>query len=46
MNSLYSVPVIDIAPFLASDPVGTKEIIQQVNLALERIGFLVLTGRP
>src|SRR5215813_10123123 len=44
MNSLYSVPVIDVAPFLASDPTGTTEIIREVNRALERIGFLVLTG--
>jgi isopenicillin N synthase-like dioxygenase len=44
MNSLYSVPVIDVAPFLANDQVETKKIIQQVNRALERIGFLVLTG--
>jgi isopenicillin N synthase-like dioxygenase len=44
MSSVYSVPIIDVAPFLASDPVGTKEILQQVNRALENIGFLVLTG--
>ena len=44
MSSVYSVPIIDVAPFLANDPVGTKEIIRQVTRALEHIGFLVLTG--
>ena len=44
MSSVYSVPIIDVAPFLANDPIGTKEIIRQVTRALEHIGFLVLTG--
>lgn len=44
MSSVYSVPIIDVAPFLANDPVGTKEILRQVTRALEHIGFLVLTG--
>jgi len=35
MSSVYSVPIIDVAPFLANDPVGTKEIICQVTRALE-----------
>src|SRR5215475_14043753 len=44
MSSVYSVPIIDVAPFLASDPVGAKQIIREVTRALENIGFLVLTG--
>jgi hypothetical protein len=34
MTSLYAVPIIDIAPFLAGDPVGTREILRHVTRAL------------
>lgn len=44
MSSVYSVPIINVAPFLADDPLGTTEILRQVTRALEHIGFLVLTG--
>lgn len=39
-----TVPVIDVALFLAGDPVGTQEVVRQVGHACETIGFLVLTG--
>jgi len=40
-----TVPVIDIAPFLA-DPksLAAKSVVAQVALACETIGFLVITG--
>jgi hypothetical protein len=33
MTSLYAVPIIDIAPFLARDPVGTRKILRHVTRA-------------
>ncbi|MGE0824027.1 MAG: isopenicillin N synthase family dioxygenase [Candidatus Binatia bacterium] len=44
MGSVQSVPIIDIAPFLAGDPTGEQEVVRQVGHACETIGFLVLTG--
>src|SRR5262249_15390383 len=44
MGTVQTVPVIDVAPFLAGDPVGAQEVIRQVGRACETIGFLVLTG--
>ena len=44
MDSATSVPVIDIAPFLAGDPEGIRDVVRQVGHACETIGFLVLTG--
>jgi isopenicillin N synthase-like dioxygenase len=44
MASDHIVPVIDVAPFLAGDSVGTQEVVRQVGHACETIGFLVLTG--
>lgn len=44
MGSTHTVPVIDIAPFLSGDPVGTQEVVRQVARACETIGFLVITG--
>ena len=44
MGTVQTVPVIDVAPFLAGDPVGEQEVVRQVGRACETIGFLVLTG--
>ena len=38
------VPVIDLAPWFADDPVGKAAIARQVSEACERIGFLVIAG--
>ena len=43
MGTVQTVPVIDVAPFLAGDPVGEQEVVCQVGRACETIGFLVLT---
>ena len=39
-----AIPVIDLAPYRAGDPAGTKRIAEAVGEACERIGFLVITG--
>ena len=44
MGSVQTVPVIDVAPFLAGDPIGGREVVRQVSRACETIGFLVITG--
>ena len=38
------IPVIDIGPYRAGDPAGTKRIAEAVAAACERIGFLVIEG--
>ena len=42
--SLRSVPVIDIAPFLAGSPEGRARVATQVGRACEEIGFLIVKG--
>jgi isopenicillin N synthase-like dioxygenase len=37
-----SIPVIDIAPYRAGDPAGTKRVAEAVGTACEQIGFLML----
>ena len=44
MSSLPTVPIIDVEPFLAGDPVGMQKVVRQVGQTCETIGFLVLTG--
>src|SRR5688572_22139644 len=39
-----AIPVIDIAPYRAGDPAGTKRVAEAVGGACERIGFLVIEG--
>jgi isopenicillin N synthase-like dioxygenase len=39
-----TVPVIDIGPFLAGDPVGRKAIPQAIARACEGIGFFTIVG--
>ena len=39
-----AIPVIDIGPYRAGDPAGTKRVADLVGTACERIGFLVITG--
>jgi isopenicillin N synthase-like dioxygenase len=39
-----SVPVIDIAPWLAGDPSGRAAAAAQVDDALQRVGFFLITG--
>lgn len=41
---MASVPIIDIGPFLASDPAGKAAVVKAVGDACEDIGFLILTG--
>jgi isopenicillin N synthase-like dioxygenase len=38
------IPVIDIEPYRAGDPAGTKRIADAVRAACEEIGFLIVTG--
>src|SRR3954466_8928519 len=38
------IPVVDIAPFLARDPAGSRQVVEQVRSACESIGFLVIRG--
>jgi len=39
-----SIPVIDIAPFLAGDPIGTRAVARQWAAAFETIGFATIVG--
>jgi isopenicillin N synthase-like dioxygenase len=43
MNSIHTVPIIDIKPFLDGNPEGIQEVVRQVRHACETIGFLILT---
>lgn len=38
------VRVIDIAPYLAGDPAGKRQVADQVDLACRETGFLVIAG--
>jgi isopenicillin N synthase-like dioxygenase len=38
------VPVIDIAPYLAGDPAGKRQVAEQVGRACAEIGFLTIVG--
>src|SRR5215468_10481160 len=42
--SLRSVPIIDVAPFLAGSPEGRARVATQVGRACEEIGFLIVRG--
>lgn len=44
MSVASIVPVIDIAPFLAGDPAGERDVVRQVAYACETIGFVIITG--
>jgi isopenicillin N synthase-like dioxygenase len=44
MSAAPSIPVIDIAPYRAGDPAGTKRVIEAVGTACEEIGFLIISG--
>ena len=39
-----AIPVIDIGPYRASDPAGTRRVSEAVGAACEQIGFLVIEG--
>ena len=39
-----AIPVIDIAPYRAGDPAGTKRVAEAVGAACEDIGFLIIAG--
>ena len=39
-----AIPVIDIAPYRAGDPAGTKRVAEAVGAACEEIGFLIIAG--
>lgn len=41
---MSTVPVIDIAPFLAGSPQGMKEVAEQLGRACEEIGFFQIVG--
>jgi isopenicillin N synthase-like dioxygenase len=38
------VPVIDIAPYLAGDEEGKRQVAEQVDRACREVGFYVITG--
>ena len=42
--SLSSVPIIDIAPFLAGSPEGCAKVVAQVRQACEEVGFFLVSG--
>lgn len=42
--SPITVPVIDIAPFIAGSPEGKRQVAAQVGQACEQIGFLTIVG--
>jgi isopenicillin N synthase-like dioxygenase len=44
MTALTKIPAIDIAPFLAGDPDGKREISEAFSRACEEIGFVVISG--
>ena len=39
-----AIDVIDIGPYLAGDPAGTRCVVGAVRAACEQIGFLVIAG--
>jgi isopenicillin N synthase-like dioxygenase len=39
-----SIPQIDIAPFLAGDPAGRRDVARQWAAAFETVGFATITG--
>ena len=41
---MNSVPIIDIAPFLAGTPEGVEQVARQIAHACEEIGFFQITG--
>lgn len=41
---MSTVPVIDVAPFLAGDPAGIAAVARQVGRACEEIGFFQVVG--
>ena len=43
-SSAIEIPVVDIAPFIARDPVRSRQVVEEVKRACESIGFLVLRG--
>ena len=44
MMAAPAIPVIDIAPYRAGDPAGTKRVAEAVGAACEEIGFLIIAG--
>src|SRR5688572_16182352 len=38
------VPVIDLAPYRAGDPAGTRDVVRAVAAACEQAGVLLITG--
>lgn len=42
--SSHQVPVIDIAPFLAGDPIGRQQVVQAWASAFKEVGFATLVG--
>lgn len=44
MTEAFSVPAIDIAPFLAGDPEGKAAVSRAFRAACEEIGFVVISG--
>src|SRR3954447_10961412 len=44
MNSPASIPIIDIAPLLAGDADGERNVAREVGRACRDIGFFYITG--
>src|SRR5262245_24647331 len=43
-NGQQTIPVVDIAPFLAGSAEGKRQVAREVGRACEEIGFLAITG--
>ncbi|MBM4443470.1 MAG: isopenicillin N synthase family oxygenase [Candidatus Rokubacteria bacterium] len=39
-----AIPVVDLAPYRAGDPAGTRRVAEEVAAACESIGFLIVSG--
>jgi isopenicillin N synthase-like dioxygenase len=42
--TLLSVPIVDIAPFLAGEPSDKQKVTKEIDQACRDIGFLVISG--
>jgi isopenicillin N synthase-like dioxygenase len=44
MTTTSEIPIIDIAPLVAGDPAGEREVARLIGTACRRIGFFYVTG--
>ena len=43
-SPLVTVPIVDVAPFLAGDAAGRQRVVAEVRQACEEIGFFLIAG--